>query len=243
MQSHKDHPEYGARPWFRVAAKDGKNGDVLIYDEIGAGFFGGGITPENLFKEISALKLGVNDTLTVHINSPGGSFFDGNAIHNNLRTVKAKVVVRIDGVAASAASIVAMAGDRIEMPANSMLFIHNPWMLVAGDAHVMRKAAERLDGYRDNALGTYLRRAGEKLTRDALEKMMDNGGEGTWLSAEDSVKHGLADVIDEPVRAQALAQFDFSKFGIPVPKAIASAKDAIANDMRQRRERLKLLNT
>jgi len=113
-------------------------------------------------------------------------------------------------------------------------------MWAAGDSKTMRKAADDLDQMRDGAVGTYLRKAGNKLARAELVKMLDAE---TWLSAEDAVKHGLADVVDEPVRAAALAQFDFSKFGIQVPKAIASAKDAIANDMRQRRERLKQLNT
>ena len=236
----KFNNESGNRPWFRVQAKKDNTAEVFIYDEIGVGFFGGGVSPEALIQEIKALNLTSTDELTVHINSPGGNYFDGNTIHNYLRTVKAKVVVRVDGVAASAASVIAMAGDRVEMPENAMLFIHNPWMFVAGDSKTMRKAAEDLDQMRDGAVGTYLRKAGDKLARAELVKMLDAE---TWLTAEDSVKHGLADVVDEPVRAAALAQFDFSKFGIPVPKAIASAKDAIANDMRQRRERLKLLNT
>jgi len=239
---HKQYPraEAGNRPWFRVQAKKDNTAEVFIYDEIGVGFFGGGVSPEALIQEVKALNLTSTDELKVRINSPGGNYFDGNTIHNYLRTVKAKVVVRVDGVAASAASVIAMAGDRVEMPENAMLFIHNPWMFAAGDAKTMRKAAEDLDQMRDGAVGTYMRKAGDKLSRAELVKMLDAE---TWLNAEDSVKHGLADVVDEPVRAAALLQFDFSKFGIPVPKALAAAKDAIANDLRERRERLRLLNT
>jgi ATP-dependent Clp protease protease subunit len=230
--------EAGTRQWFRVQAKQGNTAEIFIYDEIGRGFFGGGVAAEDLVKEIKALKLGADDELKVRINSPGGQFFEGITIHNFLRTLKAKVNVRIDGVAASAASVVAMAGDRVEMPQNAMMFIHNPWMFAAGDARTMRKAADDLDQMAQSAIGTYLRKSGEKLARGELIKMLDAE---TWLSAEDSVKFGLADVVDEPVRAAALAQFDLSKYGFPVPSAIASAKNAITETKRRQREQLRLL--
>lgn len=238
MQQRKGQPQAGARPWFRVSAKAGKAAEVCIYDEIGIGWFGGGVDPIELLKQIDALALTSGDELTVRINSPGGSFTDGNAIYNNLRTLKAKVVTRVDGVAASAASIIAMAGDRIEMPANAMLFIHNPWTVAAGDSSVMRKAAEDLDHMQANAVGTYMRKAGDKLDRAKLVEMLDAE---TWLSAEDAVKHGLADVVDEPVRAAALAQFDFAAYGFPVPKAVSAAKEAIALQRARNREALRLL--
>lgn len=222
-------PQAGTREWFRVNAKSSKSGEVLIYDEIGVGFFGGGVSPEALVSQINALKLGNDGELTVRINSPGGSFFDGNTIYNYLRSIKPKVTVRVDGVAASAASIIAMAGDRVEMPENSMLFIHSPWMMAAGDAAAMRRAAEDLDQMKDNAIGTYMRRAGDKLDRKTLSGMLDAE---TWLSAADSVKYGLADVVEEPVRAQALAQFDFTRYGLPEPKEIAAAR--VARDKEQR---------
>jgi len=236
----KQYPraEAGSRQWFRVQAKKDNTAEVFIYDEIGVGFFGGGVAPEALIEEVKALKLESADELTVRINSPGGNYFDGNTIHNYLRTIKAKVVVRVDGVAASAASVVAMAGDRVEMPANAMLFIHNPWMWAAGDAKTMRKAAEDLDQMRDGAVATYMRKAGDKLARAELVKMLDAE---TWLNAEDSVKHGLADVVDEPVRASALALFDFRKYGIQAPKELVDAKDSIAEDLKRRRDQLKAL--
>lgn len=224
----------GDRPWFRVQAKKGNAAEIVIYDEIGVGFFGGGVSPEALYAETKAMNLAAGDELTVRINSPGGNFIDGNAIYNHLRSLKAKVIVRIDGIAASAASIIAMAGDRIEMPANSMMFIHNPWMWVAGDSSAMRAAADELDNFRDNAAGTYLRRTGDKISRAELLKMLD---EQTYLSAEESVKYGFADVVDEPVRAAALLQFDLAKYGFPVPKALAKP------ETQRWREQLRRLNT
>ena len=238
-QSVRTKGEIGTRPWFKVQAKAGSTAaEVLIYDEIGAGFFGGGVAPEALVKEIGALNLTGGDELTVRINSPGGNFFDGNTIYNYLRSIKPKVTVRIDGVAASAASIIAMAGDRIEMPENAMLFIHNPWMWAAGDAATMRKAANDLDQMRDSAAGTYLRRTGDKLSRTELLAMLDAG---TWLSAKDAVKYGLADAVEEPLRAAALAQFDFTKYGLPVPSALM--QNSITADRQRRRAQLEALKT
>jgi ATP-dependent Clp protease protease subunit len=230
--------EHGDRQWFTVNSKKGDNAEVYIYDEIGAGYFGGGVAAEAFIKDIKALNLDNKSELTVRINSPGGNMFEGNTIYNYLRTVKAKVIVRIDGVAASAASLIAMAGDRIEMPSNAMLFIHNPWMMVGGDAATMRKAANDLDQMRDGAAATYLRRTGDKLSRSELLDMLDAE---TWLSAEDSVKYGLADVVDEPVRATNLAQFDFGKYGLPIPKSFREAKGAVSDDIRRKREQLKKL--
>lgn len=240
MPQLKGQPEPGTREWFRVSAKKGNAAEVFIYDEIGAGFFGGGIAAAELIQQLKSLKLVKGDTLIVRINSPGGNVFEGTAIHNYLRTMESQVVVRVDGVAASIASVIAMAGDRIEMPENAMMFIHNPMMLSIGNAAVMRKAAEDLDNVRDSMASSYLRRAGDKLTKETLYALLDAE---TWLSAQQSVDHGLADVVDEPVRAAALAQFDLSKYGLPVPKAILSAKKALVEDRTKQRARLQLFKT
>lgn len=239
-------PQPGPRAWFHVKAKSQKEpAEVFIYDEIGRGFFGGGVAAEDFIAQLKALELKSGDDLVVRINSPGGNLFDGTTIYNYLRTVKAKVTVRVDGVAASAASIIAMAGDRVEMPENSFLFIHNPWMVAAGDSAVMRKAAEDLDQMREGAVATYLRRTAGKISRDQLVEMLDAE---TWLTAEQSVAHGFADAVDEPVRAAALAAFDLERYGYHVPPAVAQARkdraaakraglQALKTDFRRRRGR------
>lgn len=227
----------GSREWFQLK-KDGDVPEVFIYDEIGRGFFGGGVAAEDFIKSIKELKLKASDELRVRINSPGGDLFDGNAIYNYLSSLKAQVTVRIDGVAASAASIIAMAGDTVEMPENAMLFIHNPWMMAIGDSRVMRKVADDLDKMRDAAVLVYERRTNGKLERAELVKMLD---EETWLSAAESVEHGFADVVDEPVRAAALAQFDLQRYGFPLPAAYAEARTAMVEDKQKKREQLRAL--
>lgn len=221
-----------AASWYRVLAKKGKLAEVFIYDEIGRNFLGEGIAAEQFIKDLKALNLQADDELNVRINSPGGNVFEGVAIHNYLRTLKSKVTVIVDGVAASIASVIAMAGDRIEMPQNALMFIHNPFMFAIGDAQVMRKAAADLDQIRESMASSYLRRIDKKVDRAALYAMLD---EETWLTADEAVAKGFADEVSEPVRAAALGRFDLEKYGFKVPQQIAAAKSDIAEARRRRR--------
>lgn len=126
----------------------------------------------------------------IFINSYGGSVFEGTAIYNQLKRHKAKKVVHIDGFACSIASVIAMAGDEIIMPANALMMIHNMWMGVYGNAAELRKAADDLDTINAAGRKAYLLRAGDKLAEDKLTEMMDAE---TWLTAEQCIAYGLAD--------------------------------------------------
>jgi ATP-dependent Clp protease protease subunit len=228
-----------SRDWYAVKNKAaGEPAEVFIYDQIGASFWDEGVTPSSLIDEIKSLKLKNTDTLSVRINSPGGNMFDGNTIYNYLRSIKQNIDVTIDGMAASAASIIAMAGDTIRMPENSFLMIHNPWMVVAGDSQVMRKTADDLDIMRDGAIKTYMERAGDNLTRDELVTMMD---EETWLGADRAVELGFADEVLEPVRAAALAKFDLENYFDKVPDAVSRIQNDERNKRAQRRADIKRL--
>ena len=184
------------------------------------------------------MNLRAGDTLRLRINSPGGDLFDGNTIYNYLRAQPFKVSVHIDGLAASAASIVAMAGDTVNMPENSFLMIHNPWMMVAGDAKVMRKVADDLDVLREGAVSSYMTRVSDNLSREDVITMLD---EETWLGASDAVSYGFADVVDEPVKAAALLRFDLGDYGMEhLPDGITAARKRVAQEKVDRRENLML---
>ena len=227
------------KDWYSVkSAARGEPAEVFIYDQIGSDFWSEGVTPSGLIDEIKALKLKDSDTLNVRINSPGGSMFDGNTIYNYLRSIKQRIDVTVDGMAASAASIVAMAGDSIRMPENSFLMIHNPWMVVAGDSKIMRKTADDLDTMRDGAIKTYLERAGDKMSRDDLVAMLDDE---TWIGADRAVELGLADEVLDPVRAAALARFDLKNYFDKVPEAVTSIQNDERNKRAQQRAQLKRL--
>lgn len=158
---------------------------VYIYGDIGGWF--GGVDPETIAKEIAALDVG---TLKVRLNSPGGIVFDGVAIYNALVEHPAKVVVSIEGIAASIASVIAMAGDEIRIGEASNIMVHKPWSFAMGDAEIMRKEADVLDVLEDGIIAIYAARTGKK-TED-LKTMV---AAETWLRGKQAVDEGFADTV------------------------------------------------
>ena len=128
--------------------------------------------------------------IRIYINSYGGSVFEGTAIYNQLKRHPAHKTVYVDGFACSIASVIAMAGDEVVMPRNTMMMIHNMWSCVCGNATELRKAADDLDIINDAGRQAYLAKAGDKLTEEKLAEMMDAE---TWLTAAQCVEYGLAD--------------------------------------------------
>lgn len=181
---------------MRIEAKDGE-ATIWIYDAIGEMFGPEAVTAKGVRDRLQALR-GI-DRLTVRINSPGGMVDDAVAIHTLLNEYQATKTVKVDGVAASAASVVAMVGQRIEMAAGAMLMIHNPWTVAIGDGNQLRKAAEVADKYRDSLVSIYGRRTG-KSAEDIAAAMAAE----TWYTAEEAVAAGMADGVGE---AESVAAF------------------------------------
>ena len=179
------------RRWYDFRAQ-ARGAEIVIYDEIGAF----GIPAKAFLDELRALRPVAE--LTVRINSLGGSVFDGVAIYNALKRHDARVTVWVDGIAASIASMIAMAGDEVVMPENAMLMLHDPSGLVAGTAADMRAMAEALDRMKAGMVAAYRDKSGRD---DAeIEALMTAE---TWLSAQEAVALGLVDRVDEPVRMAA----------------------------------------
>jgi ATP-dependent Clp protease protease subunit len=195
------------RHWYAFRAQAG-GAEVVIYDEIGAF----GIPAKAFLDELKAL--GPVAELTVRINSPGGSVFDGVAIYNALKRHDAAITVWIDGIAASIASMIAVAGDEVVMPENAMLVLHDPSGLVAGTAADMRAMAEALDRMKAGMVAAYR----DKSERDGAEIEALMAAE-TWLSGQEAVALGLADRVEEPVRMAA--HFDLSRFRNTPPQLAA----------------------
>ena len=149
--------------------------------------------------------------LDIYINSPGGDVFAGIAIMSMVKRHKGKVTAHIDGLAASAATVVMLGADEIRMPANAMLMVHNPWMVVAGDYQEMAKASEDLEKIRDAMLAAYRAKTGK--SDEELKALLDDE---TWMTAEEALEHGFIDAIDdevvEAVLAQRLGTIDFTDF-------------------------------
>lgn len=189
--------------WTIKAATENKPPELLLYGEIANElWWGDETTPKQLAEELKAL--GDVDELVVRINSPGGNVFAGQTIYSLLKTNQAKITVYIDGLAASAASVVAMAGDEIIMPRNAMMMIHNPWLRVMGDSRELRKAAEMLDQVRETIIVAYQSKAVD-MEKDKLIELMDDE---TWMTADEALEYGFIDKVDEANQAAASTKGD-----------------------------------
>ena len=180
------------RIFARVEEKDGqKRGALHLYDAVGGW---DGIRAKHVVEKLEALKDEGAEHLDVHINSPGGDVFEGMAIHTAIASwPKGEKRVHVDGLAASIASIVAMAGDEIEISPTAMVMVHEPRGFAMGDAADLRKMADRLDAIRDVMCGVYADRTG--LAKAEVEKLV---AAETWMSASEAVKKGFADKVAEP---------------------------------------------
>jgi len=179
--------------------------EVLIYGDIGGGWWDEGITAESINDEISALDV---DQIDVRINSGGGLVFEGLAIYQTLARHSAKIVVHIDGIAASIASVIAMAGDEIRIAEGANLMIHKPWSGVWGDANAMRKEADILDQLERGLVNIYEARTGAK--RADIEAWVEAE---TWFLGQDAVDACFADVMVPAKKKKAAnsALFNFFK--------------------------------
>lgn len=177
------------RPEVR-AAREG-DASISIYDTIGEGWDGGGVTAQRIGAILR--NIGARD-ITVNINSPGGDFFEGVAIYNQLRAHPAKVTVNVMGLAASAASVIAMAGDAINMGDGAFMMIHNAWAMAIGNRHDLAAAAEQLAPFDAAMADVYASRAG--ITPAAAADLMDKE---TWMGAQQAIDGGFADDRLEPV--------------------------------------------
>lgn len=199
--------------WFKIrnAASEKDPVQILIYDQIGRDWFDqSGVNAAEFARELQAIA--PEQEIEVRINSPGGNVFDGLAIYHQLRARQNKVTVKVDGVAASIASVIALAGRELQMPANAMLMIHDPSGLVMGDAETMRDMADRLDLHADNLAEIYAHKAGG--TRQQWRELMRAE---TWYRGTEAVTVKLADRLLEEVKMAA--QFDFTRYR-RVPEAL-----------------------
>ncbi|QXE02764.1 head maturation protease, ClpP-related [Terribacillus sp. DMT04] len=177
------------------ANTDSKEARLYIYGPISSWSWSG-TSAKSMQQQLTNTKA---DVIHVHINSPGGSAFDGVAIGTLLKNHKAKIVVHVDGFAASAASVIAMAGDEIIMPENTMLMIHRASTIEWGNAAAFEKTARDLRKIDTALAASYKKRfIGED---GELEQLLDDE---TWLTAEEAVAFGLADTVSDEIEIPEL---------------------------------------
>jgi ATP-dependent protease ClpP protease subunit len=213
----------GRNDWYRITNSTGTPGaaTIHVYDEIGYW----GITAADFVRELSSLNA---TTIDLHINSPGGEIFDGIAIMNALRSHPATVTTYVDAIAASIASVIAMAGDRIVMAPHSQLMIHDGSALCVGNAANMRETAELLDRQSDNIAAVYAERAGGDVAEWRARMTAE-----TWYTAAEAVAAGLADEIastqtsaddNSPENLWDLSIFAYAgRAAAPAPVPVATA--------------------
>lgn len=183
---------------FKAKQTDTSNeGELMLYGDISSSsWWGDEVTPKQFKADLDAL--GDISNLNVYINSGGGDVFAGQAIYTMLKRHSATVNVYIDGLAASIASVIAMAGDIIHMPKNASMMVHNPWTVMMGNSSDFRKMADDLDVITEGLIATYVAKTG--MTREEIIPLLDAE---TWMSADDALKYGFIDEIEEEMKVAA----------------------------------------
>lgn len=172
----------------RAASDKEEERSISIYDAIGQDFWtGDGVTAKRVAGALRSMGKG---PVTVNVNSPGGDMFEGLAIYNLLREHDGDVTVRVLGLAASAASIVAMAGDTVQIARAGFLMVHNTWVMVAGNRHDLIDVADTLKGFDEAMASIYAAHTGQDVK--AMAKLMDAE---TWIGGETAVEDGFADEL------------------------------------------------
>ena len=219
--------------WNLVKNEKEKTAELILYGSIGSDEYWDDISDKVFKQDIE--NLGDVENITLHINSPGGSVFSAVAIANILKNHKAKVTANIDGLAASAATIITSACDTVRMPKNALFMIHNPITFAYGNNQEMQKTVEMLDKVKNSIIETYLNKT--KTDKETLSELMDNE---TWMNAETAKEYGFVDeIVNEEVGKEFVENkliinnmaFDISKF-----KNFRKAKDTVVDNKKNTKE-------
>lgn len=211
-----------ATKWYSIRPRaSARAAEVFIYGDIGESWWGETVTAKDFVREIAALDV---DQLTIRINSFGGAVSDGLAIYNAIKRHAAATTIAIDGVAMSIASLIAMAGDTVEMAENAILMIHAPWGIVIGNSAELRERADMLDQYAEAMATSYAAKTG----RDRAEMLaLLTDGEDHYYTAEEALAEKFVDATTAALPIAAAASFDLSRFRT-LPDALRSGASAAA---------------
>lgn len=215
-------------PGYSMKAKGKSEAEILLYGDVGDSWFGG-VTAKQFSDDLAAL--GSVSTIHVRINSAGGDVFDGLTIYRRLVDHSAKIIVHIDSLAASIASVIAMAGEEIHIAEAAQVMIHDAWGLAIGGADDLRSMADRLDVTTASLRDIYVARTGNGAAK--VETWMD---QETWFTAAEAVENGFATNIVENMKMAARIDPAKHKFrNIPATLSATPNTDAL----RQRLARMK----
>jgi ATP-dependent Clp endopeptidase proteolytic subunit ClpP len=205
--------------WYSVKGLTDDEAEIMIYDVIGWPYN----DANELVRAISGIKA---KTITVRINSPGGDVFDGTAIFNALANHSSRVVTRVEGLAASMGSVLAMAGKEVQAYSNTMLMIHDPWVLAMGNHYDLREIADLLEKIGGNLLDIYVGK-----TKSGKKEMKQMMADETWMTAKEAEEKGFIDTVLTSGKA-VRAQFDLSIFA-NVPDGLSAGREGKELDERE----------
>ncbi|MDH5612207.1 MAG: Clp protease ClpP [Gammaproteobacteria bacterium] len=214
------------KQWYSINTTNSDQAEILIYDVIGWPF----IDAETFVRELTAINA---PNIKVRINSPGGDVMDGTAIYNALRAHPAQVTTVVEGMAASMASVIALAGDHVEIADNAYFMIHNPWTIGWGDEHALRDIADLLGRIGNTLAQTYAKKTGSKVAD--IKALMDAE---TWFIGSEAKDAGFVDAVVGDV--EATARFELGMFD-HAPKALKSAPRSFAENPPSAKELEQLL--
>lgn len=184
---------------LKISNKTATEAEIVIYAGIGQDYWGDGtmVSAKAFSEELKKVPDTVN-TLTIRLNSPGGDVFDGIAIYNRLKQHKAKKIVYIDGLAASIASIIALAGDEIKMGEGALYMVHLPWTFAWGNRMQIDSTVNLLMDIEEQMLGIYSKKTG--ISRSEMRALLEKE---TWMGSEEAIDKGFVDTVAEDTVAIA----------------------------------------
>ena len=201
--------------WYK-ALKVNNAVELDLFDEIG----GWGIYAKDLKDELSNMIGNPTEEVVVNINSPGGSVFEGIEIYNYLKGLPNKVTVKINSLAASIATVIALGADELEISESAFFMIHNPWTMAGGEADDLRKQADVLDKIKDTIVNIYKKNS--NLEESKLTALMN---EETWLTGAEALEYGFADRLTEGVAIAAMASKEFVNKFNNIPNGLKMAEN------------------
>ncbi len=216
---------------FEIKAKGNSKAEIVLYGAIGASFWEDSITAKQFSEEMKKIDSSVKE-ISVRINSPGGDVFDGISIYNRLKQHPAKKTVYIDGLAASIASIIALAGDEIVMGDGALYMIHLPWSVAMGNRNDFENTINRLMDVEEQMVGIYAKKTG--MDRSEIRSMLEKE---TWLNSSEAVEMGFATTVSEDSLPIAASIFDKASWITKRPKC-KTQDQVVKNTIKELKEKI-----
>lgn len=211
---------------------DADRGELFLLDRIDNYF---GVSVQNFLDGIAEIEEVNDDPITLIINSPGGDVFDGITIANIVRD--RQMNVRVSGLAASIASVIAVSGAKVVMEDNAMMMVHSPWAMTMGNADDMREMADTLDEIKESLIATYTRR--QNVSEEKIRALL---AKESWLSAKKSLQNGLIDEISDDVRTDKvhnLAGLGYDRTPKSYSSRVKDKRICVAKKLKNELQRIK----